>query len=68
MSLERQGEFYVATCDDCDEELLIVETDFYEALEAMRRENWRITKKGGEWHHECNTCQAPDADDFEDVS
>lgn len=65
--LDKQGITFVAICDHCPEDYDTEEDEFYSAVEAMKREGWRVAKVQGQWDHTCPDCQE-NANDFEDVT
>lgn len=69
MSLEKDASTFIAQCDFCPDTHDTEESDFYSAVEAIKRVGWRVFKKGAEWFHKCGCCQAEAADarDFGDV-
>lgn len=56
MSIERFGNIYTPTCDRCGAELP-GEFDFYDAVNAKKREGWKSRKTNGEWEDICPDCQ-----------
>lgn len=56
MSIEKCGDIFTPTCDICGEELP-GEFDFYDAVEAKKREGWKSRKDKGEWQDVCCDCQ-----------
>lgn len=67
MSIEFYGISYVAECDFCSETF---DTDrdrddgFIAAVDAIKREGWKVIKKGGDWLHKCPSCQEDAFDDL----
>lgn len=67
MSLEFYGITYVVDCDFCS---TTFDTDcdrddgFYAAVEAVKREGWKVFKDGGDWSHKCPCCQEDMFDDL----
>lgn len=54
------GELSVRCDGDCGEELTESDLEvegFDELVEAIRADEWSITKVGGEWRHHCPDCQ-----------
>lgn len=66
--LEKNGRWWIASCDSCSHYEDIEEYSFQDAIDKLKDLGWLITKKLGEWFHKCPSCQAGAADDFEDVS
>jgi N-acyl-L-homoserine lactone synthetase len=70
MSLEFYGISYVAECDFCAETF---DTDkdhdegFQAAVQAMKREGWKIYKEDQDWRHKCPCCQEGNADGFDNL-
>ena len=66
--LETHNSRFVANCDFCLNVLETDELDFRAAVDAMKREGWKVYRSGGEWFHKCDAClETEDADDFEEV-
>ena len=57
MSIESFGGIYTPTCDVCGEELP-AQFDFYDAVNAKKREGWKSRKHKGEWQDICPGCMA----------
>ena len=51
----REGSEYAVSCDECSWEDFF-DGDFYEVIDAIKREGWKISKKDGEWLHTCPDC------------
>jgi hypothetical protein len=49
---------FIASCDFCSE-------FFDTAVEAMKREGWKVFKQHSEWFHKCGSCQE---DIFEEMT
>lgn len=48
---------YVANCEDCPEQLVTDEEEFFDALAQIKREGWRVTKDDMDnWIHLCPDC------------
>lgn len=56
MSIESNGGIHTPICDLCGEELPS-EFDFYDAVDAKKREGWKSMKVDGEWQDICCECQ-----------
>jgi len=57
MSIEKYGDIYTPVCDVCGEEL-DGEFDFYDAVDAAKREGWKARKnKYDEWEDVCCDCR-----------
>ncbi len=46
----------VFICDGCDDVLETETTDFNEAREMLRADDWRTSKDGDDWVHRCPSC------------
>lgn len=44
-------------CDDCSDVLDTEESDFSDALRAMRNEGWHSEKEADDWSHYCPRCK-----------
>lgn len=48
---------FVANCEDCPEQHVTDEDDFFSALAEIKREGWRVTKdETDNWIHLCPNC------------
>jgi len=48
---------FVVSCDYCSNDLDVERaTEFAQAVQAAKREGWRIEWRGGDWHHRCPAC------------
>ena len=56
MSIERQGREVVFHCDSCADFIETEETDFNDAFNTFRANNWKAVKIGTEWTHKCPVC------------
>lgn len=54
--IERDGSTFTATCDTCPDHIETAETDFFQAIEAIKKLGWRVFKQLGEWMHMCPAC------------
>ena len=61
MSIERFNGIYTPTCDICGDELP-GEFDFYDVVNAKRREGWKSRKVNEEWQDVCCDCQHSEQD------
>lgn len=66
MSVERQYGKIIFVCDvgrspKCEELIHTGESDFYEALAAMKAAGWQAISQrhGGGWLHWCKNCPRP---------
>lgn len=56
MSIQRCGDNYTLTCDNCGYEHPDLFTDFAEAVEAKRDDGWRSKMIDNEWEDWCDEC------------
>lgn len=56
MSIDNFQGMYTPTCDICHAELP-AEFDFYDAVNAKKREGWKSRKVDGQWEDICPDCQ-----------
>ena len=49
------GDEFAVLCDRCSWEDFFY-GDFYEVVEEIKANGWKISKKGGEWLHTCPDC------------
>ena len=54
--LDRQHGKIVFECDDCGAVLETGESDFSDAVSAMRDAGWTSRKIGDVWTHKCEEC------------
>ena len=54
MSIRRHNKMIVFCCDYCDQELETEETEFEEAREVAKDQEWLLRKKDGEWLNFCS--------------
>ena len=67
--LEKQREGFIAQCDFCPDTVETEEHDFQSAIDEIKRQGWKVFKRGGEWFHKCVDCQHGDVSgDFEDLT
>ncbi len=60
MTIERDGDLYILTCDVCGEAASEMFFDFYDAVSFKKREGWNCQKRRGEWEDVCPVCQEAD--------
>ena len=53
--IEKIYDMYIVSCDWCSTEEGS-DLDFYETIDKIKEEGWRISKKDGEWLHKCLIC------------
>lgn len=56
MSIERFGDNYTLTCDNCGDDHPDIFTDFEEAVEAKRDDGWKSRMVNGVWEDWCPEC------------
>jgi len=56
MSIEKELNSFILTCDNCGEELSESFDDFYEAVDAKKEYNWKSKKINGNWEDWCEEC------------
>jgi hypothetical protein len=56
MTLHWRNRQAVFECNVCGDMLETGETEFDEALDAMRSEDWRAIMQDGVWEHRCAEC------------
>jgi len=56
MSIARNKDKFIPTCDICGAELK-AEYDFYDAVEAKKKAGWKSKMIDGEWCDFCTDCQ-----------
>ena len=58
MTIIFNRDFKEAECNGCEMTLDLDEyDDFYEAVEALKEDGWRIFKDGDDWVHYCPDCR-----------
>jgi len=61
MTIERfeSGFGYVVHCDFCDEELYLMDSEYFQdALREMKEYGWKSRKENDEWVNICPDCLA----------
>lgn len=67
--LAKDGIHFVACCDFCPDTFDTGEAGWQDAIDAMKREGWRIFPEGREWRHKCPACdESPSSDDFSEAA
>lgn len=61
--LDKSITFFV-NCDFCSESFDTDEEEFMAAVNAMKKDGWKVFKEKNEWQHKCPSCHA---DDFDEV-
>lgn len=61
---EKHSISYVAHCDFCSETQDTGETDFYDAISAIKAKKWTVFKAYGEWNHQCPSCSEDAREEF----
>ena len=58
MGIEKQHGHVIFICDECGDDFNTDETDFLEALQAVKDEGWLVQRNNEdtEWMHICNEC------------
>jgi hypothetical protein len=56
--LEKDGHTFTVQCDFCPDTHDTDEDEFLAAVEAVKREGWKVFKQNGEWFHKCGCCPA----------
>lgn len=54
--LEKEETGFTGYCDNCSEYHETGEDNFFNAVEEIKRQGWRIKKKGPNWEHTCPSC------------
>jgi len=58
MSTHRNGRIIIFACDLCDSEIDTGETNFADAIQIKKDENWGSRKdENGEWMDICSDCK-----------
>lgn len=60
MTIERNREIhgFTISCDYCSYTEDVEDLNFEETIEGMKDAKWKISRKKGEWDHECPSCSA----------
>jgi hypothetical protein len=56
MSIDRFGNNFTLTCDNCGEEHLDIFTDFDDAVQAKHDDGWASRYVNGHWEDWCEDC------------
>lgn len=59
--LERSATAFHAQCDFCSDSFDTDEGEFVDAVDTIKKQGWRVFKKGAEWFHKCGCCLAEEA-------
>ena len=46
-----------AICDNCEEVIELSDCTFYDLIDELKCQGWKITKEAGEWKHYCEGCK-----------
>jgi hypothetical protein len=57
--IEKLNNEFVVTCDYCEDEFNTGYDDFFNAIEYVKNQGWKIVKdiKQDEWYHYCGECK-----------